>query len=106
MSGASSGIKLRFATLDAKVRRENPEYKQATQAISDKYAKELDTLRAGMEERYAESRKKNLPDYDIFMSIAEDIGYDATGKKTKTNELDAIGEALARFIQDAGGERI
>ena len=32
------------------------------------------------------------------MAIAEDIGYDATGKQTGTNELDVIGAELARFI--------
>jgi type I restriction enzyme M protein len=32
------------------------------------------------------------------MAIAEEIGYDATGKKTATNELDVIGEELKKFI--------
>jgi len=32
------------------------------------------------------------------MAIAEDIGYDATGKQTGKNELDVIGAELARFI--------
>ena len=32
------------------------------------------------------------------MAIAEDIGYDATGRPTKTNELDPIAAELARFI--------
>ena len=38
------------------------------------------------------------PDYSIFMAIAEDIGYDATGKKTATNELEWISEELTNFI--------
>ena len=36
---------------------------------------------------------------EIFMAIAEDIGFDATGKPTKVNELDEIGVALVDFIQ-------
>ena len=36
---------------------------------------------------------------EIFMAIAEDIGFDATGKPTKVNELDEMGVALADFIQ-------
>jgi hypothetical protein len=32
------------------------------------------------------------------MAIADDIGFDATGKPTKVNELDEIGAALADFI--------
>jgi type I restriction enzyme M protein len=39
-----------------------------------------------------------MDDYDIFMAIANDIGYDATGKPTKVNELDEIGAALRGFI--------
>ena len=33
------------------------------------------------------------------MAIAEEIGYDATGKKTAVNELEVIGEELERFIK-------
>ena len=33
------------------------------------------------------------------MAIAEDIGFDATGKPIKVNELDEIGVALVDFIQ-------
>ena len=33
------------------------------------------------------------------MAIAEDIGYDATGRPTGTNELIEIGFELARFIK-------
>ena len=32
------------------------------------------------------------------MAIAEEIGYDATGKKISVNELDIIGEELKKFI--------
>lgn len=37
-------------------------------------------------------------DYPIFMAIAEDIGYDATGRNTTTNELLEIGKELQKFI--------
>ena len=42
----------------------------------------------------------SFPDEDIFMAIADDIGFDATGKPTKVNELDEIGVALADFINE------
>lgn len=32
------------------------------------------------------------------MAIAEDIGYDATGRDTKNNELIEIGKELQKFI--------
>ena len=45
-----------------------------------------------------------MPDEDVFMAIAENIGFDATGKPTKVNELEDIGVALAQFIADAENE--
>ncbi len=45
-----------------------------------------------------DSKGKALDDYDIFMAIAEDIGYDATGKETDNNELDVITPDLTNFI--------
>ncbi len=36
--------------------------------------------------------------YPNFTALAEDIGYDATGRSTNNNELTEIGEALATFI--------
>ena len=38
------------------------------------------------------------------MAIAEDIGFDATGKPTKVNELDEIGAELAKFILKERGD--
>ena len=37
------------------------------------------------------------------MAIAEDIGFDATGKPTTVNELDEIGAELAKFIKAESG---
>jgi len=44
-----------------------------------------------------------LPDEEIFMASAEDIGFAATGKPMKVNELDEIGVALADFIKKEAG---
>ena len=44
-------------------------------------------------------RKTELEDYPIFMAIAEQIGYDATGKETPVNELEMIGKELIKFIE-------
>ncbi|SMN17456.1 hypothetical protein CRYPA_1790 [uncultured Candidatus Thioglobus sp.] len=38
------------------------------------------------------------------MAIADEIGYDATGKKIETNELDFIKQELSRFISQLEGE--
>ena len=52
-----------------------------------------------MTDEYQQSKQKELVDYPIFMAIAEEIGYDATGKKTSVNELNVIGEELKKFIK-------
>lgn len=51
-----------------------------------------------MSDEYQQAKQKELTDYPIFMAIADNIGYDATGKKTAINELDIIGEELKKFI--------
>ena len=56
-------------------------------------------LREELERQYSDKVGELLPDEEIFMAIAEDIGFDATGKPTKVNELDEIGVALADFIK-------
>ena len=62
------------------------------------YANKIDELKSQLSENYLQSKQNELPDYPIFMAIAEEIGYDATGKKTGNNELDVIGEELKKFI--------
>ena len=52
-----------------------------------------------LEAKYLTTKQNELDDYDIFMAIAENIGYDATGKETGINELNEIGLELAKFIQ-------
>jgi type I restriction enzyme M protein len=59
----------------------------------------IDALKESLSEQYSEEKQKVLNDYPIFMAIAEDIGYDATGKPTNNNELDFISVELVRFIE-------
>ena len=61
-------------------------------------AAKIDDLKTRLTEEYELNKQQQLQDYPIFMAIAEEIGYDATGKKTATNELDLIGEELKKFI--------
>jgi type I restriction-modification system DNA methylase subunit len=88
-----------FAHLSAAERKVNPAYIEAVKAVTDDYAAQLESFRLLLSEMYLERRGKQLPDYDIFMAIAEDIGYDSTGRETKTNELDPISKALEAFIE-------
>jgi type I restriction enzyme M protein len=74
------------------------DYKTWKAEVSGEYTEKLNALKEQLEEAYSLAKQTKLPDYPIFMAIAEDIGYDATGKQTGTNELDIIGTELARFI--------
>jgi type I restriction enzyme M protein len=88
-----------FAALAAKERKANADYKATAAEIAAEAEKATAELREELERQYDGKAGEILPDEEIFMAIAEDIGFDATGKPTKVNELDEIGVALADFIR-------
>ena len=73
-------------------------YKTWNAELLAEYADKVEELKALLTDAYQQAKQKELTDYPIFMAIAENIGYDATGKKTAINELDVIGEELKKFI--------
>lgn len=73
-------------------------FKSWNAEIQAEYAAKIDDLKSKLTEDYQQRKQSDLPDYSIFMAIAEEIGYDATGKKTNNNELEIIGEELKKFI--------
>lgn len=89
-----------FAGLSAKERRANADYKAACAIIDLETEKALTGLREELGRQYEEKAGGIFPDEEIFMAIAEDIGFDATGKPTQNNELDAIAPSLAEFIEN------
>ena len=78
--------------------RKTEEFKVWKEELNAYYTDKVNDLKEQLQEAYLETRKKELPDYPIFMAIAEDIGYDATGRNTNNNELIEIGQELAKFI--------
>lgn len=74
------------------------EYKDWNAKLSETFSDRLNKLKESLQDQYQQEKQKQMLDYPIFMAIAEDIGYDATGKKTSVNELDMIGEELKKFI--------
>ena len=84
--------------ISATAAKQTDEYKSWNASMLEEYAAKIDELKTNLTEQYLQEKQSNLPDYPIFMAIAEEIGYDATGKKTATNELDMIGEELKKFI--------
>ena len=83
-------------------------YKEWKNQINAEYKEKIDALKESLNEEYLEKKKKRLKDFDypIFMAIAEDIGYDATGKETGNNELEIIGPELTKFIEAIAEEEV
>lgn len=84
---------------DKKKIEKTPEFTEWKKEISENYAQKVKDLQEDLEEKYLAAKQSELDDYDIFMAIAENIGYDATGKETGINELEEIGEELSKFIK-------
>ena len=84
--------------ISATAAKQTDEYKSWNTTMLEEYAAKIDELKTNLTEQYLQAKQNKLPDYPIFMAIAEEIGYDATGKKTATNELVVIGEELKKFI--------
>lgn len=78
--------------------KQTDEYKSWNVDLLAEYANKVDELKNRLIDEYQQAKQKELVDYPIFMAIAENIGYDATGKKTTINELEIIGNELKRFI--------
>ena len=90
-------IKIR-QRITATAAKQTEEYKAWNSELLAEYAGKVDELKTQLIEEYEQTKRRDLPDYPIFMAIAEEIGYDATGKKTANNELNVIGEELKKFI--------
>lgn len=78
--------------------KKTDDYKAWSAELSSFYTEKVNALKDELSEIYQKEKQRRLPDYPIFMAIADDIGYDATGKPTNNNELDLIGEELKKFI--------
>ena len=84
--------------ISATVAKQTEAYKSWNAELLAEYADKVEELKTLLTDAYQQAKQKELTDYPIFMAIAENIGYDATGKKTSVNELDIIGEELKKFI--------
>ena len=82
--------------------KDSEAYKKQKNVISENHKKKKKELQEQVMEAYTNRRKAELNSDPIFMAIAEDIGYDATGRPTKNNDLTKISEELQKFIEDEG----
>lgn len=90
---------------EAKALNPKPTKKEITEiiqadktAIQTAFTDKVNLLKEEMTEKYFLAKQTTLDDYPIFMAIAEDIGYDATGRSTNNNELIEISKELLKFI--------
>ena len=93
--------------LETEAKKKNPKFskKEINEFIKDdktkiqnEYKDKINFLKEELTEKYFVAKQLELDDYPIFMAIAEDIGYDATGRETRNNELIEIGKELSKFI--------
>jgi len=93
--------------LETNAKRANPKAskKEITELIQNDrsviqtaFTDKVNLLKEELIEKYFLAKQTTLDNYPIFMAIAEDIGYDATGRNTNNNELIEIGQELAKFI--------
>ncbi|RZD21556.1 N-6 DNA methylase [Pseudoalteromonas sp. MEBiC 03485] len=81
--------------------KEDESFKIWRKELNAKYAEQLDSLKDKTLSVFDELWKAAISenhDYPVFMAIAEDIGFDSTGKETNRNDLVPISVELRKFI--------
>lgn len=97
------GFNFSDTTLNNTDIKKSEKFKKWKAEINAEHIEKVNNFKEELTEAYQATIKEYLvanplEDYPIFMAIAEDIGYDATGKSTNKNELDVISEELTKFI--------
>lgn len=89
-----------FPTLSIAEVKKTEEYRIWKEEVSAYYTDLVNDIKEQLQDAYLKAKKEKLPDYKIFMAIADDIGYDATGKSTGKGDgdLDIIKVELSKFI--------
>lgn len=93
-----TGFENRTGLTNTKSIEKTADFAEWKKQVSESYSQKIDELKEQLEERFTELRKAEMVDYPIFMAIAEQIGYDASGKEIPVNELEIIGNELKKFI--------
>ena len=98
------GFKMPINKMSITDLKKTNEYKEWRNEINANYNDLINNLKEQLEDEYIKRKQTRLPDYKIFMAIAEEIGYDATGKTIEKNDLDTIKEKLEKFIIEIENE--
>jgi type I restriction enzyme M protein len=89
-----------YPTMSISELKKTIEYRIWKEDINAFYSEKTNDLKEQLQDVFLKDKKAKLPDYPIFMAIADDIGYDATGKSTGQGDgdLDLIKTELTKFI--------
>jgi len=94
------------ALKDKKEHQTTDVYQEWKASVTEEYNEQIATLKEALKDDFLAKVKAKIDDYEIFMAITENIGYDATGRATSENELDTVSRELNRFIKNIEqGER-
>jgi type I restriction enzyme M protein len=98
---------LKATERDIKTIKTTDEFKAWYKDCSDDLNNQIATLHETIREKADETFRSIEPqfDYPIFMAIAENIGYDATGRETAENDLPAIAVQLTDFLRSVKEKR-
>ncbi len=80
------------------------DFKEQKKAVNEEFTDKINNFKEELEEFYQTQKRERLENYPIFMAIADNIGFDATGRTIPQNDLIDIAEELKRFIQSVNGE--
>jgi len=78
--------------------RKSEKFKEWKKELNETYTNKINNLKDNLEELYIKEKQSKLEDYSIFMAIAEDIGFDATGRSTGNNELEIIQKEVKNVL--------
>lgn len=96
--------------VDAKAKKlaeKTEEFKAWKADVTQLYNEQINETKENLQDEYLRLIANEVTNYPIMMVIAENIGYDATGRKSGINELEKTAQELEIFIQDiiAGRDR-
>lgn len=89
-----TGFKNETGLIDKKEIEKTDAFIEWKKQVTEQYNQKIADLKEQLRGKFEAMRNTELEDYPIFMAIAEQIGYDATGKETPVNELEMIGKEL------------
>lgn len=78
--------------------KKTQEYKEITSKRIEIINSQIAVLKNKAEIKYQELLTERMPNYSIYMAIADKVGYDTSGKEIEQNDLLAIGDELKAFI--------